>query len=70
MNTFLHLFLLFIILVSCCIFSPNNNRESFVPKKVKEMYRPLARNFRISYEGFYDKSSLDLSNLFRKVKII
>lgn len=70
-KTFLYIFLILIILISLFtqIYS-NNIREPFVPKKLKEYYRPMARNMRIGYEGFYDKSSLDLSNLFRKFQII
>ena len=45
-------------------------REPFVPRKVKEMYRPIARNIRLNYEGFYNNSSTNISNLFRKFGII
>ena len=45
-------------------------REPFVPKIVKETYRPVARNIRMTYEGFYDKTSTDISNLFRKFGIL
>ena len=48
----------------------HNIREPFLPKKIKEYYRPMARNVRIGYEQFYDKSSLELLNLFRKFQII
>ncbi len=43
--------------------------EPFVPKKVREIYRPIVRNVRTKYEGFYDKSSKHVSNLFRKFGI-
>jgi dolichol kinase len=46
-------------------------KESFVvPKIIKEHYRPIERNIRMTYEGFYDKTSTDISNLFRKFGII
>jgi hypothetical protein len=53
-----------------CAFSKNNYKETFVPKIVKETYRPIERNIRMTYEGFYDKSSTDISNLFRKFGIM
>jgi hypothetical protein len=69
---FLFLTLLFLILVF--IFSKYYNnyitKESFVPKKFKEMYRPIARNVRNNYEGIYNNSSLQISNLFRKFGIL
>ncbi len=46
------------------------NREPFIPRKINEMYRPIARNIRINYEGFYNKSSTNIYNLFRKFGII
>jgi hypothetical protein len=45
-------------------------KEQFVPKIIKESYRPVARNIRMTYEGFYDKTSTDISNLFRKFGIL
>lgn len=44
--------------------------EAFVPKIVKETYRPIERNIRRNFEGFYDKSSTDISNLFRKFGLL
>lgn len=46
------------------------NKEAFIPKIVKETYRPIERNVRKTYEGFYDKTSTDISNLFRKFGIL
>ena len=63
------LFLLLIIIFSC-IFVENTYQEAFVPKIVKESYRPIVRNIRMTYEGFYDKTSTDISNLFRKFGIL
>ena len=63
-------FLLLTILIIACAFSENNYQETFVPKMVRETYRPIARNIRMSYEGFYNHSSTDISNLFRKFGII
>jgi hypothetical protein len=65
------IFLILIILISLFAqYYSNNIREPFVPKKIKEYYRPIARNVRIGYNNFYDKSSLNLLNLFRKFQII
>lgn len=66
-NSSLSLLLLIIII---CLFSGRSYREAFVPKKVKEFYRPISRNIRINYEGFYNKSSINISNLFRKFGIL
>lgn len=44
--------------------------EAFIPKIVKESYRPIERNIRRNFEGFYDRTSTDISNLFRKFGIL
>lgn len=62
--------LLFLTIILICSFSKNNYNESFVPKIVKETYRPLHRNIRKTYEGFYDKTSICVSNFFRKFGIL
>jgi len=62
--------LLFIIIMISCAFSKINYKETFIPKIVKETYRPIERNIRRTYEGFYDKTSTDVSNLFRKFGIL
>jgi hypothetical protein len=43
--------------------------EHFTPK-IREMYRPIVRNTRILSEGFYNKTSSNISNLFRKFGIM
>jgi hypothetical protein len=50
--------------------SEHVHKESFVPKIIKETYRPIHRNIRMTYEGVYDKSSLYVSNLFKKFGIL
>lgn len=62
--------LFFIIIIISCSISKNNYNESFVPKIVKETYRPLHRNLKKTYEGFYDKTSINVSNFFRKIGIL
>jgi len=64
------LFFLLLIIIFACIFVENPYQEAFVPKIVKETYRPIARNIRMTYEGFYDKTSTDVSNIFRKFGIL
>jgi len=65
------LFLLLIIIFSCAVTERNSYQESFfVPRKIKEFYRPLQRNIRKTYEGFYDKSSINISNMFKKFGIL
>ena len=76
MNKFIYnlLIILLIIIILYCAFSRKKYQESFempgMPKIIGEYYRPLERNIRSSYEGFYDKSSKKISNLFRKFGII
>lgn len=43
--------------------------EEFTPK-IKKMYRPYVRNARVIGEGFYNKSTSNISNLFRKFGIM
>ncbi len=62
--------LVLVILLLSSIISVNVYRESFVPKIVKESYRPIERNIRKTYEGFYDKTSTYISNLSRKFGIL
>ena len=64
------LIILLIIITLSCAFSKNHYQEAFVPRVVKETYRPIARNIRMTYEGFYDRTSTDISNLFRKFGIL
>jgi uncharacterized membrane protein (DUF106 family) len=75
MNPFMYnsFIILLIIVIFSCAFTKKDEiyQESFfVPKKVKEFYRPIHRNIRMSYEGFYDKSSTQISNLFKKFGIL
>ena len=64
------LFLILIIILTSMVLSKNVNQEAFIPRKVKEIYRPIARNIRINYEGFYNKSSTNISNILRKIGIL
>jgi uncharacterized protein YxeA len=62
-------FLLIIIIITSFL-SKNVYQESFVPKIIKENYRPIHRRLRSNYEGFYNKSSQNISNIFKKFGII
>ena len=68
-------FLLLIIILSSSFtyyYNFGNERiETFVvPKQINQIYRPFERNIRTNMEGFYDKSSTNVSNLFRKFGIL
>jgi hypothetical protein len=64
------LFVFLLLIIFCCAFSRNTYTEPFIPKIIKESYRPIERNIRKTYEGFYGKTSSDISNLFRKFGIL
>jgi hypothetical protein len=72
MNRIIYTSLLFLLLIIifACAFAENTYQEAFIPKIVKETYRPIVRNIRMTYEGFYDKTTTDASNLFRKFGIL
>jgi hypothetical protein len=69
MKYFIYIFLLIIIIVFFAYVNSLHNIESFTPK-IREFYRPILRNTRIMGEGFYNKTSTNISNLFRKFGII
>ena len=60
--------IIFILLINNYEFE--NYKESFVPKKFKELYRPFHRNARMSYNNFYNNYASYTSNIFRKVGIL
>jgi hypothetical protein len=47
----------------------NEKKEGFTPA-IKALYRPHLRILRIRTEGFYNKSKLYATNLFRKFGIL
>ena len=67
-NLIYNCFLFLIVLIFAYINSLHTV-ESFSPK-INEIYRPYVRNARIIGEGFYNKSTSDISNLFRKFGIM
>ena len=62
---------LFIILFIIPLMNINSNNihESFTPK-IRAFYRPLVRKTRIVGEGFYNRTSSKMNNLFRKFGIM
>ena len=77
MNKFIYnsLILIMIIIILTSAFSNKKTQyvqETFIPipKMVKQGYRQIRRDFGKKIEGFYDKSSTDVSNLFRKLGIL
>ena len=71
MNYWIYNCILIIIII---VFAYNNSfvaipTESFTPN-IREMYRPAIRNLRLGANGFYNKHSSNLHNLFRKNGII
>ena len=69
MNYWIYNFILIVIIIAFAYNNSLNNSnmlvESFTPK-MREMYRPLVRNARLGAEGFYNKHSSNISNLFRR----
>jgi hypothetical protein len=60
---------LFLIIIIFAYINSLHTVESFTPK-IKEIYRPYVRNARVIGEGFYNKYTSDISNLFRKFGIM
>jgi hypothetical protein len=60
---------LFLIVIIFAYINSLHTVESFSPK-INEIYRPYVRNARIIGEGFYNRSSSNISNLFRKFGIM
>jgi len=63
-------FLLTIIIIIMSFTNNNNNVEPFIPRKIKEFYRPITRNIRQKYENFYSKTSTKILNFCKKSGIL
>ena len=63
------LFLLGLIIYQLLNHSSPKMTEGFVPRIIKEQYRPLERFVRMGYHGFYRKTTGQVSNLFKKIGI-
>lgn len=44
-------------------------KESFIPKNIKEMYRPFIRDFWTGYERIFSSIGQKFTNVFRKMGI-
>lgn len=56
---------LILFFLSILIFSTYKNEEGFTPG-IRELYRPHLRNTRVLYEGFYNTTKQNVTNVFRK----
>jgi hypothetical protein len=65
MKQLMYCLFLFIIIILFAYSNSLHNVEQFTPN-LRELYRPIVRKTRIVGEGFYNKTSANISNLFRK----
>lgn len=61
--------MLFLIVVAFAYVNSLHSIENFTPE-IRKFYRPHVRNVRVYSEGFYNKTTTDISNLFRKFGIM
>lgn len=70
----LYVVLLFIVLFSCAVISTTKHisyqEPFFVPKKIKEFYRPLHRNIRIRWENLFYGTARKIKHLLIKNSVI
>jgi hypothetical protein len=69
MKYFIYICLYFLIIIIFAYVNSLNDIENFTPN-IRELYRPLIRNTRIISEGFYNKTTSNISNIFRKFGIM
>ena len=69
MKQFLYACFLALIIIVFAYYNSLHNVENFTPG-VRAFYRPIIRQTRIVGEGFYNKTSTNISNLFRKFGIM
>ena len=60
---------LFLIVVAFAYVKSHQYIENFTPE-IRKLYRPHVRKARVFSEGFYDKTTTNISNLFRKFGIM
>jgi hypothetical protein len=65
MKQLMYCLFLFLIIILFAYSNSLHNVEQFTPN-FRELYRPIVRKTRIVGEGFYNKTSANISNLFRK----
>jgi len=69
MKYFIYYCFFILIIITFAYFNSLPDIENFTPK-IREFYRPFVRNTRITAEGFYNKTTSNISNLFRKFGIM
>ena len=60
---------LFLLVILFAYSNSLHNVDGFTPG-VRAFYRPIVRRTRMVGEGFYNKTSTNISNLFRKFGIM
>jgi hypothetical protein len=69
MKFFIYNCFLILIVIFFAYMNSIHSVENFTPK-IRQVYRPIVRNTRLITEGFYNKVTSNISNLFRKFGII
>ena len=69
MKHFIYICFLFLFVVSFAYVNSLHAVENFTPH-IRKIYRPHVRNVRVYSEGFYNKTTTHISNLFRKFGIM
>jgi hypothetical protein len=69
MKYFLYNSILVIIILLFAYYNTVSSIEPFIPS-IKGIYRPIVRNTRVIGEGFYNKTTSNITNLFRKFGIM
>jgi hypothetical protein len=69
MKHFIYICFLILIVVIFAYVNSMHNVEHFTPN-IRQIYRPIIRNTRLISEGFYNKATSNISNLFRKFGLI
>jgi len=69
MKHIVYSFFLILIVIFFAYVNSMHSVESFTPN-IREFYRPIIRNTRLTSEGFYNNTTSSVSNILRKLKII
>lgn len=69
MKHILYICFLILIIIFFAYLNSIHSVEKFTPN-IRQLYRPVIRNSRLISEGFYNKTTSNISNLFRKFGII
>jgi len=69
MKYFIYYLFFILIVIFFAYINSLPSAEPFTPH-IRGLYRPIVRNTRIIGEGFYNRSSSTISNLFRRFGIV